>query len=108
MIKRVVWSGRPSTPMGPGTELLLEQCGHLARFGKSTCRYLAEDELTVEEDVELAVAAGDQLECAHDRRPEAEQLAGQAHGLIKGVSRNAIFDPRLVKWRDHAPMIRIR
>src|SRR5258707_15685218 len=51
------------------------------------------------------MAGTDQLDGAHDRGPSAEQFAGQAHGLVKVVSRDAVLDPHLVERRDHfAPM----
>src|SRR6266550_7461983 len=53
------------------------------------------------------MAGADQLDGAHDRGPPAEQFAGQAHGLVKVVSRDAVLDPHLVERRDHFARMRL-
>src|SRR5256885_15476151 len=53
------------------------------------------------------MAGADQLDGAHDRGPSAEQFAGQAHGLVKVVSRDAVLDPHLVERRDHFARMRL-
>jgi hypothetical protein len=51
------------------------------------------------------VACAHQLDRADDGGPAAQHFAGQAHGLVKIVSRNAVFDRHLVQGRDHRTMI---
>src|ERR1700682_1341527 len=82
-----------TTPVERRAKLALEQRGHLSRLGKAAFRLLAEHELAVQDDVEAAAAAALQLDRAHDRRPAAQHLGRQAHGLVKVVSRDAVLDP---------------
>jgi hypothetical protein len=102
---RNLTSGAP--PFQGRAELLLEQPRNLTGLRKSAGRFLTENKLPVKRDLEAPAAPALELDRAHDRRPPAQQLAGQAHGLVKVVSRDAEFDPRLVERSHHFTLIRL-
>src|SRR5450759_515147 len=95
------------TPVQRRAELLLEQPRNLTGIRKSAGRFLAEDQLPVNRDLEAPAAPALELDRAHDRRPPAQQLAGQAHGLVKVVSRYAVFDLHFVERVDHFARMRL-
>src|ERR1700730_4650305 len=82
--------GRP--PAQWRAELVLEDPRPLAIAPEAVELRLAEDLLTLEIDLDPALAARPQLDAGDHRSPMLQQLVSQAHGLVEVVSRDAEFN----------------
>src|SRR5258707_3213426 len=94
-------------PLQRRAKLPLEKARHLPGLREAPGRLLAEKELAVQRDLEAAVVPALELDRTPDGGPAAQELAGQAHGLVEIVSRNAVFDLRFVERADHLARIRL-
>src|SRR5882762_8412960 len=94
--------------LAPGdrrSEHRLGQLQDFAAVGKTTQLELAEDQAVVQRHLEAALASGAQRHVDHDGRPGPENLSRQTDGLIKVVSRNAVFNRDAMLGIDHEPSV---
>src|ERR671936_2113735 len=83
---------RRLAPVRRLTELRPQRVGYFAGLRKAPGLRPVVDRLAVQLDPEHAVRPAPQLSGLEERRPEAEHLVHQAHGLVQIVSRDAVLD----------------